>query len=89
MINRLENNQTEPVPVFADPQIQHRGMRVELPHSLAGVAPLTASPLRLSATPVRYQGPPPTLGQHTDEVLGKRLGLNAADIDALRAKGIV
>ncbi len=75
--------------VFADPQIQHRGMRVELPHPLAGVVPLTASPLRLSATPVRYQGPPPTLGQHTDEVLGERLGLNAADIDALRAEGIV
>lgn len=75
--------------VFADPQIQHRGMRVELPHPLAGVVPLTASPLRLSATPVRYQGPPPTLGQHTDEVLGERLGLNAADIDALRTEGIV
>ncbi|MDQ2696841.1 MAG: CoA transferase [Pseudomonadota bacterium] len=75
--------------VFADPQLRHRGMRIDLPHPLAGTVPLVASPLRLSATPVRYERPPPTLGQHTDEVLGGLLGLNDNDLAALRADGVI
>ena len=50
--------------VFADPQVQARGLRVELPHPLAGTVPQVASPIRLSETPVEYRNPPPTLGQH-------------------------
>lgn len=75
--------------VFADPQIQHREMRVTLPHPLADTVPTVASPLRFSATPVQYRRPPPTLSQHTDEVLSDWLGLNAADINTLRAGGII
>lgn len=75
--------------VFADSQIQHREMRVTLPHPLAGAVPMVASPLRFSATPVQYRRPPPMLSQHTDEVLSDWLGLNAADINALRADGII
>ena len=41
--------------VFADPQVQARGMTVELPHPLAGAVRLVASPIKLSATPVRYR----------------------------------
>lgn len=74
--------------VFANPQIRHREMAVELPHPTAGTVPLVASPIRLSATPVRYR-PPPTLGQHTDAVLSGLLGLSEAEIQALRADGIV
>src|SRR5256885_1646288 len=48
-----------------------------------------ASPLRLSETPVAYASPPPRLGEHTDQVLGARLGLSAGEIAALRAKGVV
>jgi len=47
-----------------------------------------ASPLRLTATPPVVQRAPPTLGQHTDEVLTE-LGLSAADIVALRQRGVV
>ena len=47
--------------------------------------PLVGSPLNLSATPVRYQRPPPKLGEHTDAVLAE-LGLDAK---ALRAAGVV
>jgi crotonobetainyl-CoA:carnitine CoA-transferase CaiB-like acyl-CoA transferase len=75
--------------VFADPQVRERGMQVELPHPLAGAIPLVANPLRLSATPVSYRSAPPTLGAHTREVLGERLGLLASDIDALIAKHII
>ena len=69
--------------VFADPQVQARGLRVELPHPLAGTVPQVASPIRLSETPVEYRNPPPTLGQHTDEV-PRRLGLDAAALERLR-----
>ena len=61
-INRLDE-------VFADPQVVARGLRVELPHPLAGTVPGVANPVRLSATPVVYRAAPPVLGQHTDEVL--------------------
>lgn len=70
--------------VFADPQVQARGLRVELPHPLAGTVPQVASPIRLSETPVEYRNPPPTLGQHTDEVLETLLGLDAAALERLR-----
>jgi crotonobetainyl-CoA:carnitine CoA-transferase CaiB-like acyl-CoA transferase len=55
--------------VFADPQVVARGLRVELPHPVAGSVPGVANPVRLSATPVVYRTAPPVLGQHTEEVL--------------------
>jgi len=74
--------------VFADPQVRHRGMRIELDHPLAGTVPLTASPLRLSDTPVAYDRAPPLLGQHTREVLCGLLERDAATVDDLMARGI-
>ena len=75
--------------VFADPQVQARGMRVDLPHPLAGegTVPLIANPVKLSGTPIHYRHAPPTLGQHTDEVLAEVLGLSAEDIAAEKTKG--
>jgi len=70
--------------VFSDPQVQHRGMRIEVEHPRAGRLPLVGSPLRLSSTPVQYAMAPPLLGQHTEEVLSQLLGLAAEEIEALR-----
>jgi len=75
--------------VFADPQVQARGLKVTMPHPVAGEVPLVASPMRLSATPVDYRLPPPMLGEHTDEVLAGTLGLDAHDIALLREQGVV
>jgi crotonobetainyl-CoA:carnitine CoA-transferase CaiB-like acyl-CoA transferase len=75
--------------VFADPQVVHRGLRVEVDHPLAGPTPLVASPIRLSATPVRHRVPPPLLGQHTREVLSGLLGLGDAELDRLRDQGVI
>ncbi|MBS0603150.1 MAG: CoA transferase [Proteobacteria bacterium] len=75
--------------VFADAQVQHRQMRVELPHAQAGTVALVGSPLKLSATPVEYHLPPPQLGEHTATVLAQRLGYTADDLARLRAAGIV
>lgn len=62
---------------FAHPQVQARQLRRELPHPLGGTAPVTASPLRFSASPVVYRNAPPTLGQHTQEILREILGKTA------------
>ena len=75
--------------VFADPQVRHRGMRVDVPHPSGATVPLVANPIRLSATPPRYDLPPPLLGQHTEEILAERLGYDAAQIEALRTRGVI
>jgi crotonobetainyl-CoA:carnitine CoA-transferase CaiB-like acyl-CoA transferase len=73
--------------VFEDPQVRHRGLRVDVPRAGATV-PVVASPIRLSRTPVRH-GPPPRLGEHTREVLVEVLGLDDAEVEALRGAGVI
>jgi crotonobetainyl-CoA:carnitine CoA-transferase CaiB-like acyl-CoA transferase len=75
--------------VFADPQVQARGLAVSIPHALAGVVPQVASPIRLSETPVEYRFAPPLLGEHTLEVLGRVLGLEGQAVAALREAGVL
>jgi len=70
---------------LADPQVAARGLRVDLPHPLAGHVPMVANPIKLSATPASHERAPPLLGQHTDEILRDVLGLDAPAIAALRA----
>jgi crotonobetainyl-CoA:carnitine CoA-transferase CaiB-like acyl-CoA transferase len=74
--------------VFADPQVIHREMRISMAHPAAEV-PLIGSPIKMSATPVRYRRPPPRLGEHTDELLEQLLGLAADERTALRRAGII
>jgi crotonobetainyl-CoA:carnitine CoA-transferase CaiB-like acyl-CoA transferase len=75
--------------VFADPQVQARGLRQEVESPTAGAIPLVANPIRLSDTPVQYRSAPPTLGQHTREVLRDVLGLTDADVDRLQSAGVI
>lgn len=75
--------------VFEEPQVIARGMRIDVPHPTAGTVPMVASPMRFSATPITYEVPPPTLGQHTAEVLAKRLSMSAEEIEQLKRDGIV
>ena len=75
--------------VFAEPQVIARGMRIELPHPTAGTVPLVASPMRFTGTPLEFKVPPPTLGQHTDEILREVLGRSAAEVARLKAGGII
>ncbi|HEV8306204.1 MAG TPA: CoA transferase [Methylomirabilota bacterium] len=75
--------------VFADPQVQHREMAAPLEHPTAGRIRLPGIPVKFGATPARIQGPPPRLGEHTDQVLRDVLGLGAADIAELRTAGVI
>ena len=79
--------------VFADPQVQERAMVSHWAHPVRHDLSLVASPMKLSATPVRGPDrgglPPPLLGQHTDEVLRSVLGYNQTQLDALKAQGAV
>jgi crotonobetainyl-CoA:carnitine CoA-transferase CaiB-like acyl-CoA transferase len=81
-INRLSE-------VFADPHVQARGVVVEMLHASGVPVKVIANPVRLSATPADYRMPPPTLGEHTEEVLQDLLGISTAEMVKLRAKGIV
>src|SRR5690606_962336 len=71
---------------FADQQGQARERWRTLPHALGGSAPTTASPIRLSETPVEYRYAPPMLGEHTQSVLSEHLGWTDEQISALSAK---
>ncbi|AHF70217.1 MULTISPECIES: CaiB/BaiF CoA transferase family protein [Pseudomonas] len=75
--------------VFADPQVQARGLAIEMPHALGGSVAQVASPIRLSETPVEYRRAPPLLGEHTQEVLQNILGLKAEEVLALREAGVL
>ncbi|MBR8093150.1 CoA transferase [Burkholderia cenocepacia] len=74
---------------FAHPQVQSRGMRVDLPHSLSGTVPTVANPIRMSGSPIQYRSAPPTLGQHTDDVLVSLCRIDRDELDALRKSGVV
>ena len=75
--------------IFADPQVRHRGTQIELAHPCAGRVALVANPIKYSATPIVYERAPPTLGQHTDEVLGGLLGMSGEEIARLRDAGVI
>jgi len=75
--------------VFAEPQAIARALRFELPHPLAGKVSLVRSPMRFSGTALEHAVPPPTLGQHTDEVLGEILRLEKSRIEELRKSGAI
>jgi crotonobetainyl-CoA:carnitine CoA-transferase CaiB-like acyl-CoA transferase len=71
-----------------DPAVQHHDMVHEYDHPDVGRLRLMGQPIAFTDTPTRDPGPPPTLGQHTDEVL-KEAGYDAATINELRAKNVV
>jgi crotonobetainyl-CoA:carnitine CoA-transferase CaiB-like acyl-CoA transferase len=81
-INRLDQ-------VFADPQLEARGLRRDLAHPLAGTVPQVVAPLKLSGTPLAFDRPPPLLGQDTADVLSSRLGFDAARLQALAEADVI
>jgi crotonobetainyl-CoA:carnitine CoA-transferase CaiB-like acyl-CoA transferase len=75
--------------VFTDPQVQQRGMVNAWQHPLDPALRLVASPMKLSATPVRTDRPPPLLGQHTGEVLAELLHRTSTQVAELRDRKVI
>jgi formyl-CoA transferase len=75
--------------VFENEQVIAREVQINVPHPTVGTMKLVASPMKLSKTPTEVRMAPPTLGQHTNEVLHERLHLDDVAITQLREKGII
>lgn len=71
-----------------DPAVRELGMVREYEHPEVGRLRLMGQPLGFSGTPAPDPGPPPTLGQHTDETL-RALGYEAEAVADLRRRGVV
>jgi crotonobetainyl-CoA:carnitine CoA-transferase CaiB-like acyl-CoA transferase len=69
--------------VFADPQVVHRGMRIDLQRSAGAPVPSVRTPIVMEASPPAYTRASPRLGEHTVDVLSS-LGYTAAEIERLR-----
>lgn len=72
---------------LADPQVLFRNMVVEMDHPKAGRYKTAGNPIKMDSD--GPFGPPPTLGQHTDDILQALLGLSAKDIDTFREAGAI
>ena len=75
--------------MFDDPQVKHRGLARELPHTTLGRVPSVASPIKYSGTPLTPEAGPPALGEHTEAVLSELLGLDQAELAAHRVAGTI
>ena len=74
--------------VFADPQLLHRQMCVEMAHPTLGTIKQTGIPIKFSQTPGGLDRPPPLLGEHNAEILGK-LGYSDTEIQRLTDNSII
>ena len=74
--------------LLEEPQVKHRGMLRNLAHPDAGEVPQVVSPMRFTNAPLSFDRPPPTLSQHTDEVLSA-LGMDEAEIQNLRDNDVI
>lgn len=74
---------------LAHPQARAREMVVEVEHPKAGRLSMLGRPIKFPGAPQAPLAPPPTLGQHTAEVLRRELGLTDAQVDGLRRRGLI
>ncbi len=71
------------------PQIAARGFFEEIDHPVVGTHATPTVPFRLDGVERWIRRPAPTVGQHAREVLAERLGLSAAELDALEADAVI
>jgi len=75
------------VQMFADPQVRHRGLVQYASDAELGEVPHIRTPVRIGES-VRVRTGAPKLGQHNTEIFG-RLGVSAAELHELRARGVL
>ena len=71
-----------------DPQVLANDLQVTVEHPLAGTVKMAGPPLQMSETPLAVQGPPPALGQHSDDILAA-IGYTPERIASLREAGVI
>lgn len=64
-------------------------MVTEVEHESCGPMKLVSPPVKFSEANPSIRSPPPTLGQHTTEVLSEMLGMNSDEIESLQSRGVV
>lgn len=75
--------------VFADPQVKHRQLEIELAHAEAGHVKLVSNPIRFDNQALNAETAPPLLGEHTAAVLSRLLNLDVAEQEQLKAKAVI
>lgn len=75
--------------VVENPQLRHRNQIVEVEHPVAGKVSTAGVTMKLSDTPLTIRRPPPTLGQHTAEILGDWLEMSEMQISELMNEAVV
>ena len=94
-MRRLQRHGVPAFPVYSaadmlqDPHLEQRGFFVELPHAEVGVRRHVGRPWTLQTRRTDVSAPAPLLGEHTEEILSRHLGLSVAEIEALRKAEIV
>lgn len=81
-INKVEG-------VFADPQVQHRGMEMRMEHPKSGEMSLVSNPVRFGSEHLNADLPPPKLGEHTLSVLSELLPDREDYLAELKGKGVI
>lgn len=74
---------------LAEPQVDARGMLVNIPHAMNPDFKMVGSPIHLSETPVEYRRPAPMLGEDTDSVLTEYLDLTKQQLSNLKVEGVI
>ncbi len=72
--------------VAADPQVQYRGLLVELEYPGTGKIVVPNAPFKLTGTPAEINRRPPTPGEHNEEIFGGLLGVSKEELEALKAE---
>ena len=78
-----------PGEVMADPQFEARNFFVDIAHPSLGTLKYPGAPFEMSKTPWAARSPAPTLGQHNQEIIGKKLGHTREELAQMRADSII
>lgn len=64
-------------------------MVTQIEHPSCGPMKLVSPPVKFSESKPSVRSPPPTLGQHTSEILSEMLGMKSGEIESLKSEGVV